>query len=72
MTSFDRFMYRGNNVITFAIYQLFIIAGPIDICKRHMLQFNQSIYGLLVLWLGSIRIGILGLVFDQAVSRILL
>ena len=40
MTIFDRIMYRGNSVLTFTIYQLYIVAGPIDICKSHMLQFN--------------------------------
>ena len=32
-----------------------------------MLLKNQSIYGLLVLWLGSIRMTVQGLVFDNAV-----
>lgn len=71
MTLFDRIMYRGNAVLTYTIYQLYIVAGPIDIAKNHMLQYNQSIYGLLVLWMSSIRMTILGLIFDAAVRRIL-
>ena len=58
LTIFDRIMYLGCNMFSFVIYQLFIIAGPIDICKRYMLLNNQSIYGLLVLLLGSIRMAI--------------
>ena len=35
LTLFDSLMYRGESALTFMVYQLIIIAGPLDISRMH-------------------------------------
>ena len=40
LSLFDTIMFRGESALTFMVYQLIIIAGPLDISRMHDLQKN--------------------------------
>lgn len=65
-------MYRGECALTFMVYQLILIAGPIDISKQHLLQKNQRIYAILFCLMGAIKLTIQGLIFDNYIDHIIL
>lgn len=37
LNRFDQFMYRGEISLTFLVYNLILLAGPLDISKIYML-----------------------------------
>ena len=68
---FDTIMFRGESALTFMVYQLIIIAGPLDISRMHDLQKNQRTYAILFCMMGAIKLTIQGLIFDNYLNHIL-
>ena len=66
----DNFMFNAEGLITFVIYTMIIVAGPIDICKKYMLRENKRIYALLLCFITGIKLGIEGLVFEEYIGRL--
>ena len=54
------------------IYYNIIISGPIDICKMYMLRDNKRIYALLICFIGGIKLGLEGLLFDELIKKIIM
>jgi hypothetical protein len=65
MSSFDLIMFFIEGSLSHAIYYISFTAGPIDISKVYMLKENKRIYGMLVCFLGGIKLGFQGLAFDD-------
>ena len=72
LNRFDQFMYRGEISLTFLVYNLILLAGPLDISKIYMLQKNIKIYAILLCLLGGVKLIIQGIIFDSFISRIIL
>ena len=66
---FDYIMYNTEGLITFIIYTMIIVAGPIDICKKYMLRENRRIYALLLCFITGIKLCIEGLLFEEYIGR---
>lgn len=54
--TFDRVMFYGDSSMTFMIYQMLLIAGPIDTCKQQLLRSNQRIYATLFCMMGAMKL----------------
>jgi hypothetical protein len=61
----DNLMSIGECSLSFVCYQLILIAGPINISKTHMLKTNQRIYVILFFIMGSVKLTIQSLFFDD-------
>ena len=70
MASFDAVMFLTQKAVTFMIYYIIIIAGPIDICQTYLLQSNKRIYVLLLCTTGGIKYFIEAVAFDQNIQYI--
>lgn len=55
-----------------AIYYNIIISGPIDISKMFMLRDNKRIFALLICFIGGIKLGLEGLLFDQIIRNLIM
>ena len=71
LSAFDRIMYRGDCAWNFLIYQIMIIAVPIDLCKTQQMKANVRIYALLFSLMVSIKLTIQGLVFDNYLNQVI-
>lgn len=63
-STFDFVMFMGEKLMSLAIYYNIIISGPIDISKMFMLRDNKRIFALLICFIGGIKLGLEGLLFD--------
>lgn len=68
----DRIMYRGDCACHFLVYQLMIIAIPIDLCKTQMMKANVRIYAMLFSLMVAIKLTIQGIVFDNYLNKIII
>lgn len=53
--TFDCIMFLTQKGVTFMIYYILIVAGPVDICQTYMLSSNRRIYVLLMCTSGAIK-----------------
>mmetsp|Transcript_8226 Transcript_8226/g.13767 ORF Transcript_8226/g.13767 Transcript_8226/m.13767 type:complete len:424 (-) Transcript_8226:38-1309(-) len=67
---FDKIMFYIESILAQALYYIIIISGPIDICKMYMLKENKRIFALLVCFIGGVKLGLQGLIFDQYISTL--
>jgi hypothetical protein len=65
-------MFYGERVLSFVIYYFIIISGPIDICKMYILRDNKRIFALLLCFIGGIKLGLEGVLFDDLIKKIIM
>jgi len=71
-STFDFIMFVGEKWISLAIYYNIIISGPVDISKMFMLRDNKRIFALLICFIGGIKLGLEGLLFDQVIRDLIM
>ena len=71
LSYFDKTMIILEGTLAVTLYYFIIISGPIDICKMYMLKENKKIFGLLICFIGGIKLGFLGLIFDDLVNNLI-
>ena len=67
---FDQVMFYGESSLSFMVYQMLLVSGPIDTCKQQMLRHNQRIYANLFCIMGAIKLVIQAIVFDSFMDEV--
>ena len=68
----DEIFFWGEAYLSYLIYYLIILSGPLDICKMLLLRENKKIFGILLCFIGWIKLTLQGLFFDVYLSKIVL
>jgi hypothetical protein len=63
-------LYILDFLINKTLYYIVIVACPLDICKMYMLKENKRIFALLLCFIGTIKLGLEGLIFDELVDHL--
>ena len=71
-STFDFVMFEGEKLMSLAIYYNIIISGPVDISKMYMLRDNKRIFALLICFIGGIKLGLEGLLFDAIIRDLIM
>eukprot|EP00356_Strombidium_inclinatum_P013022 CAMPEP_0170499574 /NCGR_PEP_ID=MMETSP0208-20121228/31829_1 /TAXON_ID=197538 /ORGANISM="Strombidium inclinatum, Strain S3" /LENGTH=261 /DNA_ID=CAMNT_0010777183 /DNA_START=922 /DNA_END=1707 /DNA_ORIENTATION=+ len=64
MGTVDKVLFYLQGMTCEAVYYIIIISAPIDICNIFALKEGKRIFALLVCFIGGIKLGLEGLVFD--------